>query len=112
MDQRVSSVPQQARQFAPRDVSREEEDPTDEAGHALIAMVQQAAGLSNENYDRSKWIANKLAAELHGVKEHIKELEGVVSHSRDRAKHAEEWLERIKHEIEDKLLAPRPAPPR
>jgi hypothetical protein len=34
-------------------------------------------------------------------------LRAVVSHYHERAKHAEEWLQRIEREIEDKLLAPR-----
>jgi nucleotide-binding universal stress UspA family protein len=72
-------------------------------------MVQQAAGLSSETCERATWLAKKLAGELLAVEQRIKELEGVIFHYHDRARRAEEWLQRIEREIEDKLIAPQAA---
>src|SRR5258708_38794168 len=104
MDQHPSAFPEQAGRFAPEDQPRE--NPTDEAGRALIAMLEQAASLANENYKGPTELASKIARELRAAEDRIKELEAVVSHYRERATRAEEWLQRIEREIEDKLIAP------
>jgi hypothetical protein len=105
MDQHPSAFPEQARKFAPEDQPRE--DPTDEAGRALIAMLEQAASLANENCKGPTEFASKIVRELRAAEDRIKELEAVVSHYHERAKRAEDWLQRIEREIEDKLIAPR-----
>jgi hypothetical protein len=84
-----------------------EDDPLDEAGHALIAMLQKAADASNAEYDRASILAGRLSGELRANENRIKELESEVLHFRDRATRAEEWLEVISREIESKLIAPR-----
>src|SRR3981081_1997375 len=113
MDQYVSGVPEAARRFAPKD--RPRADPADEAGRALIELVEQAARLSSQNCERANTLATKLAAELRAVEERNKELEAAISHYRERARCAEEWLRRIEREVEDRLIAPlavsRSAPP-
>jgi DNA repair ATPase RecN len=105
MSQRSSDVPEQVRKFASKD--RPREDPIEEAGRALIAMLQQANKVTNEARERATGYANKLGNELRAVEDRIKELEGSTSHYRERARVAEEWLQRIQREIEDKLIAPR-----
>jgi predicted RNase H-like nuclease (RuvC/YqgF family) len=108
MDQRSSTVPEQVRKLAPKNPPRG--NPTDEAGRALIALLHQAAGVSNESCERASGFATKLAGELRAVEERIKELEAEIAHYRERARRAEEWLHRIKREIEDKLAAPQATP--
>jgi hypothetical protein len=53
--------------------------------------------------------------ELRAAEDRIIQLEAEVERLRDRATRAERWLETIKQEIEDKLIAPmeanRPALP-
>jgi hypothetical protein len=39
-------------------------DATDQAGHALLAMLQQAANLSNDNCDRAMTLAHKSSTQL------------------------------------------------
>jgi hypothetical protein len=109
MDQHPSAFPEQAREFAPKLQSRE--NPTDEAGRALIAMLEQAASLAHENCNGPIEFASKTAPQLHVAQERIKELEALISHYHERATRAEEWLQRIEREIEDKLLGPRAASP-
>src|SRR3979411_313648 len=108
MNQRSSDGPEQIRKFAPRD--RPREDPTDEAGRALVAMLKQANELANEASERATGYASRLGTELRAVEDRIRELEFAISHYRERARIAEEWLQRIQREIEDKLIAPQPGP--
>jgi hypothetical protein len=99
-------VPEQAAQFVPTRESPEG-DPVEKAGRALLAMLEKAAGVSNEKYEHATILAGRLASELRASENRIKELEAEVSHFRDRAARAEEWLQRISREIESKLTAPR-----
>jgi len=102
MDQHPSASPEQARKFPPKDQPRE--DPADETGRALIAMLEQAARLAHENCKGSK-----IARDIRVAEDRIKELEALISHYHERATRAEEWLQRIEREIEDKLISPQAA---
>jgi uncharacterized protein YigA (DUF484 family) len=68
-------------------------DSVDEAGHAVVAMVQRAGTLSLE--DR---------LQLRAAEDRIQQLEGEVKHLEDRATRAGRWLSKIKREIEEKLI--------
>jgi hypothetical protein len=101
-----SAAPEPARKPAAQP-DRPAGDPLDEAGHALIALLQTAAAASNEEYDRATILAGRLAGDLRASESRIKELEAEVSHFRERAARAEQWLQQIGQEIESKLIAPR-----
>jgi hypothetical protein len=60
MDQRQSDTPDVLR-FAPRSNTRDQRDPIDTVGHALVALLQEAATLSKENADRAMTLAHKLS---------------------------------------------------
>jgi hypothetical protein len=107
MDQHPSAFPEQARKFAPKDQPRE--DPADETGRALIAMLEQAAWLAHENCKGPIEFASKIARDIRVAEDRIKELEALISRHHERATRAEEWLQRIEREIEDKLIAPQAA---
>jgi hypothetical protein len=81
----------------------------EEAGEAIIAKIQQAADLSNENCDRAMKLAHKLSMQLRAAEDRINQLEAEVELLRDRAVRAELWLQTIQKEIEEKLIAPRSA---
>jgi hypothetical protein len=91
--------------FAPRQKRHEESDPIDQTGHALVALLQEAATISKENVDRAMTLAHKLSIQLRAAEDRIKELEGEVEHLESRATRAEGWLQIIKTEIEDNLIA-------
>jgi chromosome segregation ATPase len=82
-------------------------DTLEEAGHAIIAKIQKAAELANENCDRAMRLAHKLAMELRAAEDQINQLEVAVELFRDRATRAEGWLQTIHKEIEEKLITPR-----
>ena len=81
----------------------------DEAGEAIIAKLQKAADLSNENCDRAMKLAHKLSMQLRAAEDRINQLEAEVELLRDRAVRAERWLQIIQKEIEERLIAPRSA---
>jgi hypothetical protein len=81
----------------------------EEAGQAIVAKIQKAADLSNENCDRAMRLAHKLSMELRAAEDRINQLEVEVQLFRDRAARAEGWLQTIYKEIEEKLIAPRSA---
>jgi hypothetical protein len=106
MNQRATNTPDQVLKFAPKDGRREAGDPTDEAGQALVALLQQAADLSNDNCERAMMLAHKLSLDLRAAEDRIKELQGAVDHYEKRALRAEQWLQRILKEVEEKLIVP------
>jgi DNA repair ATPase RecN len=98
-------IPQQVRRFAPE---RTRGDPIDEAGHALLGMLHQATEHANEVSEHARGFADQVAAQLRAVENRIKELDAEIAHYRARATNAEDWLQRIQHEIGDLLISPRP----
>jgi len=50
-------------------------------------------------------MAHKTSMELRAAEDRIAQLEAQIELLRDRATRAERWLETIKQEIEDKLIA-------
>jgi hypothetical protein len=103
MDERV---PSEVLVFVPNQTSRDRADPIDQAGRTLMTMVQQAANSSKENVERAVSMAHKLSIQLRAAEDRISQLEGEVERLQTRASRAEQWLEAIKHEIEEKLIAP------
>jgi hypothetical protein len=109
MDENGADTPEQVIEFAPKGGPRSYTPLVDEAGEAIIAKLQKAADLSNENCDRALKLAHKLSMQLRAAEERINQLEAVVELFRDRAASAERWLQTIQKEIEQKLIAPRSA---
>ncbi len=106
MDQRSIDVPEQVLKFAPKQKRRIDSDPMDESGNAIVAMLQKAADLSNDNCERARTMANELSRQLRATDDRINQLETEIEHFRDRAVRAETWLQLIQREIEEKLIAP------
>ena len=82
------------------------DDSIDQFGNVIVAMLQEAAELSNDNCARSRTIANELFRQLRVTEDRINELETEIEHFRDRAFRAEAWLQEFQREIEQKLIAP------
>jgi len=99
-------APEPVRKFAPKRRPPRDSHPTDQAGEALLAMLQEAAKLSNESCDRMLTLTHDLAKQLQAAEERIDQLQRDVEHFRGRAAGAEKWLELIQKEIEDTLINP------
>jgi hypothetical protein len=106
-------APAQAPQDEPPPAQSEMEprhdDPTDAAGMALLALLQQAARTTEESRDNAVSLAERLSAELRAVEDRMAQLTAALEHYRGRAEHAEQWLKQIQLEIEQKLIAPQAA---
>src|SRR6516225_9936109 len=109
MSEHGADTPEQALKFLPNERPRIYGPLVEEAGEAIIAKIQKAAELSNENCDRAMKLAHKLSMQLRAAEERISQLEAEVELFRDRAARAEGWLQTIQKEIEEKLITPRSA---
>jgi len=109
MDENRADTPEQVIEFAPKGGPHSYTPLVDEAGEAIIAKLQKAADLSNENCDRAMKLAHKLSMQLRAAEDRVNQLEAEVELLRDRAVRAERWLQIIQKEIEEKLIAPRSA---
>jgi len=109
MNENGPDTPEQVLKSVPKERPRSYGTPLDEAGQAIIAKIQKAADLSNENCDRAMKLAHKLSMQLRAAEERINQLEAEIELFRDRAVRAERWLQTIQNEIEEKLIAPRSA---
>jgi exonuclease VII small subunit len=74
---------------------RDQGDPLDRSGQAIVELLQQAAETANSNCDRAMELAHKLSLQLRAAEERIRELESDTNHFHDRAQRAEKWLARI-----------------
>jgi len=109
MDEDRAGTPEQIIEFTPKGGPRSHGTLVEEAGEAIIAKLQKAADLSNENCDRAMKLAHKLSMQLRAAEDRVNQLEAEVELLRDRAVRAERWLQIIQKEIEEKLIAPRSA---
>jgi hypothetical protein len=106
MDQRSTDIPEQILQYAPKRKLRIEDDTMDRSGHAIVALLQRAADLSNDEWDRARTQADALSQQLQAAEDRINQLETEVEDFQDRAVRAEMWLQSVKKEIEKTLTAP------
>jgi len=107
MSENSAETLEQVVKFAPKGRARSTHTPVEDAGEAIVATIQRAADLANENCDRAVRLAHKLSMELRGAQDRINQLEAEVELFRDRVARAEGWLQTIHKEIEEKLINPR-----
>ena len=109
MSETGADAPEPVVKFEPKARPRTHDAPLEEVGQAIVAKIQRAAELANENCDRAMRLAHKLSMELRAAEDRINQLESEAQLFRDRAARAEGWLQAIQKEIEEKLIAPRSA---
>ena len=85
MSTRAPDVPEQVRHFAPKEKPppepkeappRSDGDVLDQAGQAIVGLLQHAAKLSNETRERVMEQARKLSHQLHAAEGRIDQLPG------------------------------------
>src|ERR1700733_5095264 len=79
-------------------------DQLDVAGQNVLALLHQAAEISNEEYNHAVDIAHKLSDQLQDANERIKGLEANVQHYQHRTERAERWLVQIAADIEQRFF--------
>ena len=84
------------------------------SGHAIVALLKQAADNANANCDRATEYAHKTSILLRAAEGRIKELEIDLRHYREsaqraeeRAQRAESWLARIHKDVEQRFFEPK-----
>jgi len=97
---------ERGRNLAPKQKLRADRDAMDRAGEALIAMLNEAATLFNQNRDQVADLVDDLSQRLAAVQDRIHQLQGDLEHFRGRALGAEKWLTFIQKEIEETLIVP------
>jgi hypothetical protein len=102
MNQRT---PEKIIPFAPAHKdSRQDGDPVDRSGQAIVGMLQEAVDVAKQNCDRAMDIAHKLSLQLRAAEDKVAQLEGDVRYYQERANRAEKWMLRIQQEIEEKFF--------
>jgi hypothetical protein len=79
-------------------------DQLDKAGQTILQLVQQAAGIADENSRHALGMAQKLSDQLRAAEDRVAELEAEVAAYQERSERAEQWLHRVYTEIEDRFL--------
>jgi hypothetical protein len=89
--------------FAPGQNDGAEGD-VDRSGHAIVALLNEAAQVTSAKCERAMEMAHKLSGQLRAAEDRAKQLEAELRQYQDRAFRAEKWLLRVYKEIEDKFL--------
>ena len=76
----------------------------DNAGQAILKLLDQAAGAAEANSRRALETAQTLSSKLHAAEDRVAYLESELRNHREKAEHAEAWLLKISAEIEDRLI--------
>jgi hypothetical protein len=106
MNQRSIGVAEQVAEFASKEEERFDGDPLEQSGLAIVAMLQEAAELSNDTCEHAEALADELSRDLRAAEDRINQLEAEIKHFHDRAARAESWLHLIRKELDEKLIAP------
>ena len=69
MNENGADTPEQVLKFVPTERPRTYGPVVEEAGEAIIAKIQKAADLSNENCDRAMKLAHKLSMQLRAAED-------------------------------------------
>jgi hypothetical protein len=80
-------------------------DPVESAGQKILSLLNQAAEAANANTKHALDVAQKMSRELRIAQERVATLEADLSHYKERAESAEQWLRLIASEIEEKFFA-------
>src|SRR5262249_15672111 len=83
----------------------------DDSGRTIVALLQKAADMANEDCKRAMDLAHKLSFQLRASEERLRDAEAEAAHFRDRAARAEAWLVRIHNEVEQMFFPKRERDP-
>ena len=79
-------------------------DKLDAAGHSILQLIGKAAGITEEYTQHVLKAADQVAHELRAARDHIAQLEEELAASKDRAERAEQWLNKIRQEIDQQFV--------
>jgi hypothetical protein len=79
-------------------------DQLDQAGQSISALLDKAAGISEEGRRRAAEIQQRLTYQLRTTHRRIADLDAALAAQQQRADRAEQWLHTIYTEIEERFL--------
>jgi hypothetical protein len=89
---------------AQRDSNSRNGDQLDRAGQTILQLLGEAAGVVEENGKHAIETAQRLSRQLRAAENRVTELEAEVTAYREEADRAEQWLNRVYSEIEERFL--------
>jgi hypothetical protein len=84
---------------APNDASQ-----LDSAGQAILKLLDRAASAAEANRRQSLEAAQRILSQFHATQGRIAGLESELQFYREKADRAEDWLNNISIEIENRLI--------
>jgi hypothetical protein len=76
------------------------DDGLDRAAHDVLARLQHAARVAEQNTQQALSMAHQASMQLRVAEDKVGKLETKIWNYKERAERAEEWLRRISQEIE------------
>ena len=80
-------------------------DQLDCAGQTILQLLNKAAGVAEENSRHAIETAQRLSHQLRTAENRIAELEAEAWAYQEQAERAEQWLQKVYTEIEDRFLS-------
>jgi hypothetical protein len=81
-------------------------DAVDRAGQEVLAKLQYAAGVAEQNTRHALSMAHQAAMQLRIAEDKVARLELEIGNYQQRAERAEGWLQRISQEIDQSFPPP------
>ena len=78
-------------------------DQLDEVGQSILRLLQKASEAVGRNSQDVRDMAQKLSHQLRAAQDRIAHLEAELAASQHRAERAEQWLDKIRSEIEEQF---------
>jgi ABC-type transporter Mla subunit MlaD len=96
----------QAARPRPKDGVREDGDPLEQSGQAIIGLLRDAADTVKATCDQANNTAQKLSSQVRAAEDKVRLLESELQQYAERATQAEKWLGRIHGQIEQSFFGP------
>jgi cell fate (sporulation/competence/biofilm development) regulator YmcA (YheA/YmcA/DUF963 family) len=93
--------PESAIPLGHEDAAISDDGQLNSADHAVLKLLQKAVGAAEAN---SRGALQRVEDELDAAQNRIAELEALVQHYREKSERAEDWINQILTEIEDRLV--------
>jgi chromosome segregation ATPase len=90
----------------PQDNGREDGDPLEQSGQAILGLLKEAADTAKATCDQAMNSAQKLSDQVRAAEDKVELLESELQQFVDRATRAEKWLTRIHNQVEQSFFGP------
>ena len=81
------------------------------AGKAILVLIDRVAQTTEARVAETTKTAQKVTEQLRAAEDRIRQLETELRHYQQRAARAEEWLMRVRNEIQNNFFSQNAGPP-